>query len=91
MTAEVVFVDELPPGAHRTSRGSGRISKVGEALKANPGKWAIYGTYGSATTACAAASRLRNGTLLWAPKGSVEAQVRVVDGENRVYARWVQA
>lgn len=87
--SQTQFVSELPPGPTRTSRGSGRVSEVGEAMKANPGQWAIYGVYRTATSAGAAASRLRNGTLLWAPKGSVESAVRTVDGEIRVYARWI--
>jgi hypothetical protein len=64
---------------------------LASTLKARPGEWALLGAYSTPNGARSVASDLRRGVRGWAPKGSVEAEVRHVAGEHRVYARWVAA
>jgi hypothetical protein len=64
---------------------------VGEALYNRPGEWAHVGSYGAAGTAGTVAYQISAGTkhssLL--AFGRFEAESRTVDGEHRVYARYV--
>lgn len=63
---------------------------VAAALRAQPGEWAVVGAYGSAGSAAAMAHSIRRARIkAYAPARGFEAAKRTVDGEHRVYARYV--
>lgn len=65
---------------------------VAEELRAQPGRWAVVRDKSSGVKPngfFTYASRIRRGTGPFAPAGSFEAVVRDVDGEMRVFARFV--
>lgn len=79
---------EPPPAKVRPVRG--RHYLVAHRLRAKPGQWAVVGTYNGAESARATARHIRQGRLeSYRPAGSFEAESRTVDGEARVYARFV--
>jgi len=80
---------EDPPRRQSGGHGGRDAPAVAADLKANRGQWAIFRTYSTRQSAGSDASQLKSGRYHWAPKGSVEAVSRTVDGEFRVYARWV--
>lgn len=80
---------EEPPPARR---GNGRVNHadVARKLKARPNEWAIVNTYPNSRTSGAVASSIRTGQVTaYLPRGAWEAVSRLVDGEHRVYARYV--
>lgn len=82
------FRYEDPPPARR---GPTR-ARTAEArkLKERPGTWGLIGTYKSRTSAASMATCIRTGrTSTWRPAGDFEAVSRSVDGEYRVYARYM--
>lgn len=59
-------------------------------LRGQPRRWAHVATYGDSVMSGQIASQLRTGRINAAgPAGSVEAKAKKVDGEYRVYARYV--
>jgi hypothetical protein len=63
---------------------------VADALRREPGRWALIATYPQRTKANNVATRIKLGQIsAFAPAGSFEALYRTVDGECRVYARAV--
>lgn len=67
-----------------------RAQAVADELRAKPGVWAIVSTHPSMTTAQSTASNIRSGRrAIYRPRFSFDATPRHVDGENRVYARYV--
>jgi hypothetical protein len=63
---------------------------VGQALKQQPGKWALAVVCNNTVTAGAVARDIRVGKYpAMRALGSFDAMARSVDGEARVYARYV--
>lgn len=59
-------------------------------LRACPGQWAVICIKPHSRAAVAMASHISNGNLAaFRPAGTFEATSRTVDGEARVYARYV--
>jgi len=93
--SEVTFSG--PPPAANRKLGEGKHFRAAAELRAEPGYWAVIGTYStnpSARTAasnirCAYAGESRVSPSAWEPAGAYEAEARTVDGEHRVYARYV--
>jgi len=60
---------------------------VAAQLRSRPGEWALIDRDGN----IALGPRIVKGTSWWAPKGSFTAVTRIVDGEVRIYAKYVGA
>jgi hypothetical protein len=83
---EVIF--EEPPGAYAHARVEHTV--VSRAARLRPGEWARVGAYPTPASASSIAYRINRGTLrAWSPAGAFEAVSRTVDGEHRVYARYL--
>lgn len=92
---QVEFVDSLPPSRARgyrpiTRKNPGVMEQIRTQLRERPGQWAI--TYRS-TTKTGAQMNTWAHALKFAGSGGVgrdiDAVIRTVDGEARVYARAV--
>lgn len=84
-----IITFEEPPGPRG---GADRNHpEIAEALKANPGRWArLNFDFVDAAKANNLASTIKSARLSpYRPKGSFQARVRTVDGEVRVYARYI--
>jgi hypothetical protein len=80
---------ESPPPS-RSASPKGHHIEVAKELKERPGEWAIVGVYAHSGSSSAVARQLRAGLIpAYAPPGSFEAMARTIDGEARVYARFV--
>ncbi|MEU3851785.1 hypothetical protein [Streptomyces sp. NPDC029554] len=81
---------ENPPADGRRNGSYPSAGEVAAALKARPGQWAVVRTVPARTTAATSAYNIRVAkSAAYAPAGSFEAVSRSVDGEYRVYARYV--
>jgi hypothetical protein len=82
---EIKWEDPPPDGR------STQWSEVTDQLRARPGSWAIVAvrrSIGSASDICEKFKTARQSPA-FAPAGSFEAVTRKVDGEYRVYARYL--
>lgn len=79
---------EEPP---RVTRGRSRAAfmEVADKLRANPGVWACIARYGKTGSAGSIAAHISKGRYDGIEPGEFEAVSRNVDGEFRVYARYV--
>ncbi|MGW1998390.1 hypothetical protein [Embleya sp. NPDC001921] len=78
---------EEPPASKRSSNPTIAIAA---ALKARPNEWAIVHVAAASALANNKATQIRAGRArAFTPAGAFEAKTRVVDGEYRVYARFV--
>lgn len=90
--SEIRF-EQLPERA--TTKGnnqSGDSQRIASALKARPGEWAAIKSYDlkQHSSARGYSARVNGGkTGAFAPAGHFEAATRQIDGEIRVYARFV--
>lgn len=85
--SELTF--EEPPPAKRAHRNLG---KVADELREHPGLWAVVLALPVAerSHATSLARQIRHGLVsYWRPAGVFEAVSRTVDGEARVYARYL--
>lgn len=65
-------------------------ARTAELLRDLPGEWAIVTTRATGNRAHTYAYGIRTGALhAYRPAGAFEAKARTVDGEHRVYARYV--
>jgi hypothetical protein len=81
-----VTFEPLPDGATR----HGINTAIAAKLRDRPGEWAHINTYTTPGSAASCAQQINSGRLAaYAPAGSFEAKSRTVDGERRVYARYV--
>ena len=81
---------EAPPLANRTPRGRAVDKDVPRQLREHRDEWAIVHTAQTRAGAYAMAHQIRTGVLAsYRPAGAYEARGRTVDGEYRVYARYV--
>lgn len=62
---------------------------IADALMARPGQWALVVVCPNTATAGSTARHIRNGLYEAMPRGDFDATARTVDGEARVYARYV--
>jgi hypothetical protein len=84
--SEIVF--EEPPRLE-AYRWSSNLDAAAQ-LRERPGEWARIGAYSTGTSARSMAQSIKTGQRrAWAPAGAYEAISRTVDGEHRVYARYV--
>lgn len=82
-----VRFEELPD---RQGRGPGKHAAIAEQLRTRPGEWAVIATYAHSGTCGSMAQGIKRGLIrAYAPEGAFEAVSRTVDGEHRVYARYV--
>lgn len=88
----VIRWEDPPERNHGTDHKPKRAhdwSAIGRALRRRPGRWAVIAVCGYPTLAGATAYGVRNGTYRALPPGRYEAVSRTVDGECRVYARYL--
>lgn len=82
------FRFEEPPAAHQQPRG-GQI-EAAQKLRAKPGEWGMVTVCSTSGSSSSMARAIRVGTrTAWQPAGDFEAVSRKVDGEYRVYARYM--
>lgn len=81
------IVWEEPPAALRGS--TAQIAAFAAALRERPGEWALYPRAISATSMGSIGTRIKAGGSAFTPAGSFDAVTRVVDGERRLYVRYV--
>lgn len=80
--------EELPNPVHAKTKHD--HAAIVAALRARPGEWAIVMTYEKVTTASVMAHSIKSArNVAYAPAGTFEAATRKIDGEFRVYARYV--
>lgn len=90
MSAIVRWEDPPDPTRNRSRTGRYDWYRIGAALKRRPRKWALVAVTTNATTANTMALGIRRGNyggIFF--HGQFEAAGRTIDGEARVYARWV--
>lgn len=82
------LVWEEPP---RVSRGQSRAAflDIAEKLRANPGVWAMVAKFDRVGRAGSIAGHINRGRYEGITAGEFEAVSRSVEGEYRVYARFV--
>lgn len=84
MTLDLVWED--PPKPVRTLKHV----DIAEALRANPGQWALWPHALSGTNACYNLQRdIRNGVRGAFPRGEFEASARVAGGDWKLYIRFI--
>ncbi|MGW2169168.1 hypothetical protein ACWC1C_01395 [Streptomyces sp. NPDC001705] len=84
--SEFRFEDPPPPrhGRH------GEHIEAAQKLREKPGQWAIVTTCVNAGSSSSMARAIRVGArAAWKPAGDFDAVARRVDGEYRVYARYL--
>jgi len=79
---------EPPPQPDRVKRHPW-MQGAAAKLKRRKGEWAHVATYDTPQSAASVAYLIRAGSRHFAPAGAFEAKARTVDGERRVYARYV--
>jgi hypothetical protein len=85
-----ITFEPLPP--HRGRKRTGYVRKhaaIAALLRERPGDWARILTLSANNSAAAMAYAITAGKLSAYPAGAFEAKSRTVDGESRVYARYV--
>lgn len=76
---------EEPPEAYKSTQRSKVHQSIAAELKAQPGRWAVL-----EIVSIGLAAQIRRGDIAaYRPGGSFEARARVIDGERRIYARYV--
>lgn len=81
---------EDPPS--NRSHAKGKASKwnaISAVLRGRPGEWAHVETKSNARLAAQTANCISKGVYAAMPQGQFEAVSRAVDGEARVYARYI--
>lgn len=86
--SSIITFEEPPGPGGGADRNHPEIAK---SLQANPGRWArLNFEFADANKANNLACTIKFARLsTYLPKGSFQARVRTVDGEVRVYARFV--
>lgn len=63
---------------------------LADELRARPGEWAVVSTHPTMGTAQSTSSNIRSGRrAIYRPRFAFDATAREVDGEYRVYARYI--
>ncbi|CAL9367911.1 hypothetical protein [Streptomyces sp. enrichment culture] len=82
------FRFEEPPAPKQRPRGD--QTKAAQALKERPGEWGMVTVCRNGGSSSSMARAIRKGaSRTWQPAGDFEAVARKVDGEYRVYARYM--
>lgn len=84
-----ILWEEPPPRASNTPGRTTKWRKIAAELKANPGRWAVVDTKANQHLSAQSAYLINRGQLAGLSPGEFEAVSRLVDGEARVYARYV--
>lgn len=85
-----VFRFEAPPLFQKASADASLTLDVIRRLKEHPGEWAVIREPETAVAAYALAHQIRTGrSVNFRPAGSFEARGCNIDGNPRVYARYV--
>lgn len=80
----------LPSKKRRNGAATNRDLAIVDQLRARPQEWAHIATRANISAAGELARRIkRGGTVAFQPASAFEAVSRTVDGEYRVYARYV--
>lgn len=86
----VIGWEEPPPnGSHAAGRKNTKWHRIAEELRAKPSQWAHIENRSAPNIAAQVAMQIRRGHCSGMPAGQFEAVSRLVDGEYRVYARYV--
>lgn len=80
---------EDPPPARGTRQARSRWHRIAAELRANPGQWAVVATYPSMSARSTAVKINAGKVAAMRPAGHWEACTRTVEGETRIYARYV--
>ncbi|MGW7435673.1 hypothetical protein [Streptomyces sp. NPDC054849] len=88
MAIHTITFEPLPQA---TTKGQWGINAaIADQLRTRPGQWAHIDSKGTRASAASTAYLVNNGRLgAYAPAGTFEAKSRTVDGEYRVYARYI--
>lgn len=82
------FRFEEPPAPFQKPRGD--QAKAAKALMERPGEWGMVTVCRSGGSSSSMARAIRKGvSKTWQPAGDFEALARKVNGEYRVYARYM--
>lgn len=84
--AKLKFVTDLPATRNKC-RSYQKTRDLMQQLAEQPGTWALLATYKKATTASVRQNYLTSGRAAGAPKGALQAAVRTVGTEARLYVR----
>ena len=76
------------PPPQRTGRGSGKWQAIVQPLREHPKRWAILACFPTCDQAANIAVSLRSGVRKTGP-GRFEFAARTVDGEHRIYGRYL--
>jgi len=87
---------EAPPPRNVSAGGRGKAGidwgPIAAELRSRPGEWALAVTFEAGNLAAQIARLIRRADMtVFGPAGSFEATARKVDGEGRVYVRYVGA
>ena len=86
--SEIRF-EELPALRRGPATAGTKWARIAEQLRSRPGDWAHVLTANSVQGSGSMAYYLRRGGPKAWPRGAFEAVARKVDGEYRVYARYI--
>ncbi|MEU6725588.1 hypothetical protein ABZ917_17925 [Nonomuraea wenchangensis] len=87
---EIRFEDPPPPLRTWAQSEPFDYPRIASVLCKKPGRWALIGVVGTPLRASGAAHRIRAGLVeTLAIRGAFDAVARSVDGEYRVYARYL--
>lgn len=82
---------EGPPPEVRANRATYKTkwAAIAATLRQHPGEWAVIEAKATHNAASSTANAIRSGVYRDMTRGEFEAASRAVDGEYRVYARYV--
>ena len=84
------LVFEEPPPAARGARHRSAHTGYAAQMREHPGQWARIVVANSRAAADSLAYQVKTGRLrAYLPSGSYEAVARTINGEHRVYARYI--
>jgi hypothetical protein len=83
------IVWEDPPEGRGPETRLTKWAIIGAALRSRPGEWALVEVKPSAAIASSVARNIRLGLVRVGQPGEFDATSRNIDGEFRVYARYV--
>ncbi|KIF67582.1 hypothetical protein HY68_01365 [Streptomyces sp. AcH 505] len=85
-----IHFEAPPPGRNGGHQPATDHRAVAATLRERPGEWALIRRAGTQGSAGSTARLIKRGALLsYAPPGSFEAVSRAIDGEFRIYARYI--
>ena len=85
----VISWEEPPPDRRHATGKPSKWLKIAQALREQPGQWAHVDTRPRPNIAAATANGINRGIYGGMPVGDFEAVSRIVDGQARVYVRYI--